>query len=58
MENFSLVFEGPRAAHFEQQTVTLENGALGTLELFLVPFGKPTGNVARYQAIFNIFSNS
>lgn len=49
---FSLVFRGSHDAPLPQGTYPLENQALGTLEVFLVPLG-PDGHGLRYQAIFN-----
>jgi hypothetical protein len=49
---FSLVFRSPQASHVPQAIYTLENAALGVLELFLVPIGPRDGGMC-YEAVFN-----
>lgn len=51
LEQFSLVFRGPRTSHLPQGTYTLEHEKLGNLDLFLVPLGPDPAGM-RYQAIF------
>lgn len=49
---FSLVLSGPAAPALDQGTHALELGALGGIELFLVPI-EPGASGARYEAVFN-----
>jgi len=49
---FSMVFSGPQNAPLKQGIYRLEHGALGTLNLFLVPIGKDQKGV-QYEAIVN-----
>ncbi len=49
---FSLLFRGPMETPLAQGTHTIENEAIGTLELFLVPIG-PDEEGLCYEAIFN-----
>jgi len=51
-EPFSLVFLGPARPVLAQRIYSLENEALGRLEIFLVPIGADSGGV-KYEAIFN-----
>jgi Domain of unknown function (DUF6916) len=53
VEPFALVFSGPPAPVLPQATYTLEHGALGTLELFLVPIGRDAEGGVQYEAVFN-----
>jgi hypothetical protein len=48
---FSLTFRGPKAPVLEQRIYRLDNAALGTLEIFLVPIGRDAAGL-RYEAIF------
>jgi hypothetical protein len=48
---FSLRFMGPPKPILPQATYRLENPALGSLEIFLVPLG-PKGGGMRYEAVF------
>jgi hypothetical protein len=48
---FSLIFHGPLAPILPQAIYRLQNPAMGTLELFLVPLG-PRGELVRYEAAF------
>jgi hypothetical protein len=52
VENFSVIFRGPRGQSFAQRIHTLEHEKLGTFDLFLVPIG-PDDNGMCYEAIFN-----
>ena len=54
LEQFLLIFRGPRSPWFQQQTHALEHESLGSFELFLSPIG-PDEKGMRYQAIFNRF---
>ena len=54
-KTFSLIFKGPIAAPRAQNVYTLRHEKLGTMDLFLVPFGKPKGDVVRYEAVFTVF---
>src|SRR5262245_31328898 len=49
---FSLVFRGPKEFVLRQRIYPLEQEALGTPEIFLVPIG-PDEVGQRYEAIFN-----
>jgi hypothetical protein len=50
---FSVIFLGPpQAPVLPQQIYRLEHGALGVLEIFLVPIGAEEGRM-RYEAVFN-----
>jgi hypothetical protein len=48
---FSLVFRGPHTEEPIQQTYTLDNADLGSLDLFLVPIG-PDEKGMKYEAVF------
>jgi tellurite resistance protein TehA-like permease len=48
---FSLRFLGPAQPVLPQATYRLDNAAMGTLEIFLVPLG-PGGGGMRYEAVF------
>jgi hypothetical protein len=48
---FSLLFRGPREPVMPQRIRRLEHGALGRLELFLVPVGQDEAGT-RYEAVF------
>jgi hypothetical protein len=53
-QSFSLLFAGPKGKTFPQKTYSIEHGALGKFELFLVPVGLREGASAEYfEAIFN-----
>ncbi|HLX61113.1 MAG TPA: hypothetical protein VKX17_07500 [Planctomycetota bacterium] len=56
-QSFSILFEGPKKSVLTQQTCTFKHPRLGTFELFLVPIGKPKGEVVRYEAVFTIFQS-
>jgi hypothetical protein len=49
---FSLLFRGPGPGHVPQGTYRLQNDAMGTLDLFLVPIG-PRDGAMGYEAVFN-----
>ena len=49
---FSLRFLGPARPILPQATYRLDNPALGSLEIFLVPLGPMNGGM-RYEAVFN-----
>jgi hypothetical protein len=49
---FSLVFRGPRQFVLPQRIYPVEQAALGTAGMFLVPIG-PDDVGQRYEAIFN-----
>ncbi len=51
LESFSLLFVVPDAP-ISQNTYRVDNAALGSLELFLVPVGQ-TDDGIQYEAIFN-----
>jgi hypothetical protein len=51
-EPFQLRFRGPGPRHLPQQIHLLENQALGSIAIFLVPIGRD-GDDFIYQAIFN-----
>jgi hypothetical protein len=48
---FSLVFRGPRQPVLPQRIYRLEHGAMGALELFIVPIGPDEAGL-RYEAVF------
>lgn len=48
---FSLLFLGPPQPILPQRIYRLDNAALGTLEIFLVPLGPQAGRM-RYEAVF------
>lgn len=50
---FSLLFLGPVSGQYlVQSTYRLENSAMGTLDVFIVPVGPREGRM-QYQAVFN-----
>ena len=51
LESVSLLFRGPADATFGQGIYKVQNRALGTQELFLVPVGP--GDEVVYEAVFN-----
>jgi hypothetical protein len=51
-EPFQLRFRGPGPQHLPQQIHLMENDALGSIAIFLVPIGRD-GDGFIYQAIFN-----
>ena len=51
-ESFSLVFRGPMNLALPQRTFSLQNAAMGTMDIFLVPIG-PDGKGLQYEAVFN-----
>ena len=51
-EPFSLVFRGPREFLLPQRIYAIQQAALGTAGIFLVPI-KPDDLGHRYEAIFN-----
>jgi hypothetical protein len=53
-EMFSLIFRMRGSEVLPQQIYSLENGAMGQTELFLVPVGKDNEAVF-YEAVFNRF---
>jgi hypothetical protein len=53
-EMFSLIFRMRGSEVLQQQIYSLENGAMGQTELFLVPVGKDNEAVF-YEAVFNRF---
>ena len=54
LEQFSLVFRGPREPWLEQATLTLEHSVLGSMDLFITPLGFDEAGM-KYQAIINRF---
>lgn len=48
---FSLTFRGPNDPVLSQRIYALENPALGTLDIFLVPIG-PDKQGMQYEAVF------
>ena len=56
-EMFSLIFRMRGSEVLPQQIYSLENGAMGQTELFLVPVGKDNEAVF-YEAVFNRFLKS
>jgi hypothetical protein len=50
-QQFSLVFRGGPEHHASQGTYRLDNDAMGSLAIFLVPIG-PDAHGQRYQAVF------
>jgi hypothetical protein len=48
---FSLCFLGPAQPILPQSTYRLDNAAMGTLEIFLVPLGPKDGGMI-YEAVF------
>jgi hypothetical protein len=54
IEQFCLIFRGPRDPWFEQKIRTIEHDALGNMDLFIAPLG-PDEQGMRYQVIFNRF---
>jgi hypothetical protein len=57
-ESFSLVFQGAATSFLAQETYTCEHDALGTFQLFLVPWAADDAGHQRYVAIVNRLSNS
>jgi uncharacterized protein DUF6916 len=57
MERFSVFFKGPGKPLLAQQTYSLSNEGMGTIDLFLVPIGLDEGGF-RYEAVFNYFKNA
>lgn len=51
-EPFSLTFRGPLRPVLPQRIYTLENEAMGSLSIFLVPLGPDRGEM-QYQAVFS-----
>lgn len=49
---FSLFFTGPGPQYLMQGTYRVSHGALGEMEIFVVPLG-PRGEVFRYQSAFS-----
>lgn len=52
MEQFSLLFRGPKAPYYPQGIYTLEHDTLGTGQLFIVPIG-PDDQGMRYEVVFS-----
>jgi uncharacterized protein DUF6916 len=52
MEQFSLLFRGPRVPFYPQGVYTLEHKDLGTGELFIVPVG-PDSHGMCYQVVLS-----
>lgn len=50
---FSLIFAGARNEAARQGIYRVEHDALGSFELFLVPVGRPGGQLTHYEAIIN-----
>lgn len=48
---FSLTFAGPSSPLLPQAIYRIENGALGALDIFIVPVGRRSGDLV-YEAIF------
>jgi hypothetical protein len=48
---FSILFRGPLEPVLPQATYPLENDAVGTFELFIVPVGPDEGEM-QYEAVF------
>lgn len=49
---FSLIFRGPLRPILPQRIYTLENAAMGSIAIFLVPLGPESGEM-QYQAVFS-----
>lgn len=54
LEQFCLIFRGPRDPWFQQKIHTVEHEVLGKMDLFIAPLG-PDDKGMRYQVIFNRF---
>jgi hypothetical protein len=54
LEQFCLIFRGPRDPWLTQKIHSVEHEALGKIDLFMVPLG-PDEKGMRYQVIFNRF---
>lgn len=52
-EPFSLLFNGPENLRLSQGAYPIENGALGSLPIFIVPVGQNTDGTISYQAVFS-----
>jgi hypothetical protein len=52
-EKFSLLFRGPNALSLEQGTYSFEHARLGSLSIFIVPVGGPSGMPDHFAAVFN-----
>lgn len=52
-EPFSLLFNGPESMRLSQGAFPLENEALGTLPIFIVPVGENADGTITYQAVFS-----
>ena len=52
-EPFSLLFSGPGNLRLSQGAFALENEALGSLPIFIVPVGENTDGTISYQAVFS-----
>lgn len=50
-EPFSVVFRGPLATFLPQRIYRLENEAMGTLDIFIVPIARDAAGF-RYEAVF------
>ena len=48
---FSIVMRGPMEPQLEQSSYTVENDAMGSMEIFLVPLG-PDKTGMQYEAVF------
>jgi hypothetical protein len=56
MERFSVFFKGPTQPFLTQNTYSLSNEGMGTIDLFLVPIGRD-GDGFSYEAVFNYFKS-
>jgi hypothetical protein len=54
LEQFSLLFHGPREPRLQQSIYSLQHEKLGTLQLFLVPVGIDQDGI-QYECAFNRF---
>ncbi len=52
-ESFTLLFRSMNETLLPQKTWKLEHDTFGTIELFLVPVGRPDGPWHFYEAVFN-----
>jgi hypothetical protein len=52
LDNFSLIFRGPKSPFLEQRIYPMAHERFGDFELFLVPIG-PDSLGMRYEAVFN-----
>jgi hypothetical protein len=57
LEQFSLIFAGPRSQQLDQGTYVLVHAHMGEITLFLTPLG-PSGERSFYEAAFTRFKGA